>query len=153
GAVLHRVEAGSAVGRREALREEAGRIRPALARARPEDAVVLLDALIGRPTVVRFTARARAPELLERRLRTLTHERPAAEPARDELHHFEIALHAVRRGAGGSAPDDASLEVRERSFLLGPLRDGQYDVRQLRRLGEERIGHDQQIQPAQALFQ
>ena len=70
----------------------------------------------------------------------------AVEAARELGEDPEFVAHARRGSDGAAAADDAALEVGHRALLLGPLGDGQHDVGERRRLGEEEVADDEQVE-------
>ena len=138
-AVVHDVEARPAVGGGEAVLEEARRASVIFRRARPEDAALVVDALVADARVVGRAARARATQLVEHRAGLAVEEGPAAQPVGDLGEDLEVAAHALGGLDGPASPQDTALEVGHRALLLGPLGAGQDDVGELGGLAEEQV--------------
>src|SRR5712664_2652490 len=121
--------------------------------AGPEDAALRVDLLVADAGIVGRPALAGAAQLLEDLARTgVAKAVTVPEASGDVAQYFDIRPRARRRGLGAAAVQHAALEIRHRSFFLGPLRRGQDDVRQRCRLGEEEVGYGEEIERAQPLF-
>ncbi len=169
--VLHRAEPGQPVGGGEALGEQSGGVGPVVVRARPEDAVRGVDPVPADPRVVGDAAGRGPAQLGEDHARVRPPPpRSVGRPpssrwaARAPGDQQVSTLAAGRRGRPGSpgradagrrrtqrpAAQHPSFQVGHRAVLLGPLGGGQHHVGQRRRLGEQEVGDDKQVQVAQA---
>ncbi len=146
-AVGHAVESGAAARCGKAVREQPRCARVIGARARPEQAVFHLDALVGDASIVCRRASGRLAELVEDIASTVKREmRPLAESRRERAEDVDVSPHACRRIDGTAAQDDAAFEVGHCPVLFGPLRRRQDDIGQFRRLREKEISHHQKVE-------
>src|SRR5207245_7380510 len=137
-AMPHGVKPRAPARRGEALSERTRRPGMVVGGAGPEDAALRVDLLVADTGIVGGPALAGAAQLLEDFARTGVAETVSVTEARgDVAQHFDVRPRARWRGLGAAAAHHAALEIRHRSFFLGPLRRWQDAVPPRRRLGEE----------------
>src|SRR6185437_12855877 len=131
------MELRPAIGEAKALLVEPGRAGAVLGRARPEDAVLLLDLLVADTVVVGLAPSGGDAQFVEDLAgRLIGEELPSAQALRQVADDLPIAARAVRRLNRLVVLDDAPLQVGRRALLLGPDVARQHHVRQLSRLRE-----------------
>src|SRR5207245_6845056 len=152
-AMPHGVKPRAPARRGEALSERTRRPGMVVGGAGPEDAALRVDLLVADTGIVGGPALAGAAQLLEDFARTgIAETVSVTEACGDVAQHFDVRPRSRWRGLGAAAAHRPALELRHRSFFLGPLRRWQYDVRQRRRLGEEEVGDGEKVERTQPRF-
>src|SRR5262249_51402827 len=119
---------------------ESRRARMTVARARPEDTLLALDALPRDARVVGRPALRGDAQLLEHRARVGVREVALrAETPREIEQDLPVAARTPRRLHRGVDLDDAPLDRRRRALVFLVERSGQDDVGVARALGEEEL--------------
>ena len=145
------VEDGASVRGGKPIPEEARRAGMPVGRAGPVQLFAGVEARVADAAVVGAPTRARPPEFLEDGRWVPGREALAApEACGERRQHLEIGAHAGGWREHPAAPQHAPLEVRHRPVLLGPHRHRQHDVGDGRRLRQEEVTDDEQVERAQA---
>ena len=118
-------------------------------RARPEDAVLGADPVVGDAGVVGAATGGGPAELGEDLLRVGAERHRRADPLGQPGDHLEVGAHAGRRLDRALAQDHPALEVGHGAGLLGPLGHRQHHVGQRGGLAHHEVGDDQQVERRQ----
>src|SRR5579875_3005811 len=144
------MEACLAIGETEALFVKARRAGMILIGARPEDTVLLLNLLVSDAPVVRFRSFCAEPQFIEDVARRVKIEvLPFAQATRQFADNLPVAPRLARGINSLVIFDNAALQRGYSAFVLGPHIARENNIGQFRRLGEEEISHDEEIQVAQ----
>src|SRR5262245_18546311 len=115
------MEACPAIREAEALLVQARRAGMLIRRTGPEDTILLVDLFVGDTPVVRLRAPGSEPQLIEDIAWGAEIEVLAfAQPARQLAHDRSVAPRLTWRFDRLVVLDDASLQARHGSFVLGP---------------------------------